>query len=153
MADGSLGARFREFLRERNLPITSQRLVIADLVLTSPGHLSAEDIAAQLVNKGHAVGLATVYRTLALLVESGLAVERDFGEGFRRFEPARDEPPHYHLTCEVCGGVTEFLDSRVEDIVRHNAHLRGFVPSHHRLVVHGACHDCRRTTATARRTP
>lgn len=153
MADGSLGSRFRAYLRERNLPVTSQRLVIADLVLNAPGHLSAEDVAGQLAEKGHAVGLATVYRTLDLLVESQLVVERDFGEGFRRFEPARDEPPHYHLTCEVCGGVAEFLDSRVEDIVRHNAHMRSFVPSRHRLVVHGTCRDCRRTTATDRRHP
>ncbi|MDQ8155377.1 MAG: Fur family transcriptional regulator [Gemmatimonadota bacterium] len=143
MADADVGDRFRAFLRERNLPITSQRLVIADLLLNAPGHLSAEDVTAQLGEKGHKFGLATVYRTLDLLVASGLVVERDFGEGFRRYEPAREVPHHYHLTCTVCGSVTEFFDERVEDIIRISARARGFVPAKHRLLVQGTCRTCR----------
>lgn len=154
MADAELGDRFRAFLRDRKLPVTSQRLAIADLLLHAPGHLSAEDVAAQLIEKGHDVGLATIYRTLDLLVTSGLVLERDFGEGFRRFEAAREVPHHYHLTCTVCGSVTEFFDERVEDLIRTNAKARGFVPSRHRLLVHGTCRHCRGTpTANTRRTP
>jgi Fur family ferric uptake transcriptional regulator len=146
MADADVGERFRAFLRERNLPVTSQRLAIADLLLHAPGHLSADDVAAQLVEKGHAIGLATVYRTLDLLVASGLVVERDFGEGFRRFEPARDMPHHYHLTCTVCGSVTEFHDDRIEELIRTSARARGFVHSKHRLIIDGTCSRCRGST-------
>lgn len=143
MADPDVRERFRAFLREQNLPVTSQRLVIGDLLLNAPGHLSAEDVASQLSEKGQVVGLATIYRTLDLLVNSGLVVERDFGEGFKRFEPARNLPHHYHLTCTVCGSVTEFLDERIEQMIRTAAAARGFVPSRHRLLVHGTCRDCR----------
>jgi len=78
--------RFRAFLRERRLPVTQQRLAIADVLLSAPAHLSAEDVAAVLAKQGQTVGLATIYRTLDLLVASGLAEERDFGEGFKRYE-------------------------------------------------------------------
>lgn len=143
MADADVGERFRTYLRQRSLPVTSQRLVIADLLLHAPGHLSADDVAAHLSEKGHTVGLATIYRTLDLLVASGLVVERDFGEGFRRFEPARDMPQHYHLACTVCGAVTEFRDDRIDDLIRRSATARGFVPARHRLMIQGTCRDCR----------
>ena len=137
--------RFREYLREHKLPVTGQRLAIADILLRAEAHLSADDVAAMLVKKGHSAGLATVYRTLDLLVASGLAVERDFGEGFKRFEAARDLPNHYHLTCSVCGAVIEFFDERIGDVIRRTASARGFVPAQHRLLVHGTCRACRKT--------
>lgn len=152
MADGAVVERFRAYLREKTLPITSQRLAIADLLLNAPGHLSAEDVAAQVEGKGHRVGLATVYRTIDLLVESGLVVERDFGEGFRRFEPARDIPQHEHLLCSVCGIVEEFRDERIEEITRTIATVRGFARERHRLTIHGICRACQLlTTASDRR--
>ncbi len=137
--------RFREYLREHKLPVTGQRLAIADILLRAEAHLSADDVAALLAKKGHSAGLATVYRTLDLLVASGLAVERDFGEGFKRFEAARDLPNHYHLTCTVCGAVIEFFDERIGDVIRRTASARGFVPAQHRLLVHGTCRACRKT--------
>lgn len=144
MADGAVVERFRAFLRDQDLPVTSQRLVIAELMLNAPGHLSAEDVATQVGEKGHKVGLATVYRTIDLLLESGLLVERDFGEGFRRFEPARDIPHHEHLLCTTCGAVDEFRDERIEEITRGIALARGFAREMHRLVIHGTCRACQR---------
>ncbi len=156
VADVGVGAveRFRAFLRERRLPVTDQRLAIADVLLHAPGHLSADDVALVLTEKGHAIGLATIYRTLDLLVSSGLAQERDFGEGFKRFEATRDFVNHYHLNCTVCGAVIEFFDERIPDVIRRTAAARGFVPARHQLHVHGTCRACRRTpTVLDRRTP
>ena len=135
---------FRAYLRERNLPITAQRLAIADVVLHSDSHLSAEEVLEELVMRGAAVGTATVYRTIDLLVKSGLAVERDFGEGFRRFEPARDIPHHEHLLCSLCGRVTEFRDERLERMTMLIAESHGFARQGHRLVIHGICAECER---------
>ncbi|MEO7362162.1 MAG: Fur family transcriptional regulator, partial [Gemmatimonadaceae bacterium] len=94
---------FREYLREHNLPVTAQRLAIADVVLGSGRHVSAEAVQKELASSGASAGTATVYRTLEVLVRSGLVVERDFGEGFKRYEAARDVPHHEHLLCTVCG--------------------------------------------------
>ena len=141
---------FRAYLREHNLPITAQRLAIADVVLHSDSHLSAEEVLEELVMRGAAVGTATVYRTIDLLVKSGLAVERDFGEGFRRYEPARDIPHHEHLLCSLCGRVTEFRDERLERMTMLIAESHGFARQGHRLVIHGICAECERKGMTER---
>lgn len=133
---------FRVFLRDHNLPITSQRLAIAEVLLASDRHLSVEEVATEVSGRGAAVGTATVYRTLELLVRSGLVVERDFGEGFRRFEPARDAPHHEHLLCTVCGRVREFRDERLERMTTLIAESHGYARQRHRLVIYGVCEQC-----------
>jgi Fur family ferric uptake transcriptional regulator len=137
---------FRDYLREHGLPVTAQRLAIADVVLHSASHLSADDVASELERRGVAVGLATVYRTIDLLVQSGLAVESDFGEGFRRFERARDVPHHEHLLCTVCGKVTEFRDERLERMTTLVAESHGYARKRHRLVIYGTCAECQSGT-------
>jgi Fur family ferric uptake transcriptional regulator len=144
VANDAVVGRFRAYLGERELPVTSQRLAIAEVLLHAPGHLSAEDVASQAVERGHKVGLATVYRTIDLLVASGLVVERDFGEGFRRFEPSRDLSRHEQLLCSVCGAVEECPDERIERITRTIPTARGFARERHQLVIHGVCRACQR---------
>lgn len=142
---------FRTFLRDHNLPATAQRLAIADVVLSTDRHLSAEDVALELKTRGANAGTATVYRTLEVLVRSGLVVERDFGEGFKRYEASRGVPHHEHLLCTVCGRVTEFRDERLERMTTLLAEAHDFSRQRHRLVIYGLCGDCRR--GTGRPTP
>ncbi len=144
MADHAVVERFTAYLREHNLPVTAQRLAVAEVLLTSEHHLSAEEVAKEVSARGRTVGTATVYRTIDTLLESGLLVERDFGEGFRRFEPARDVPNHEHLVCTQCGKVEEFRDERLERMTTIVAESRGFARQRHRLVIHGICRDCQR---------
>jgi Fur family ferric uptake transcriptional regulator len=142
VSDHPVVDRFVGYLREHNLPVTAQRLAIAEVLLTSHRHLSAEEVAQEVGARGKAVGTATVYRAIDTLLESGLVVERDFGEGFRRFEPARDIPHHEHLVCTQCGKVEEFRDERLERMTTIVAESRGFARQRHRLVIHGVCRDC-----------
>ena len=135
---------FRAYLREHNLPVTPQRLAIADVVLSPDRHRSADEIAQELKARGVAVGTATVYRTLEVLVRSGLVVERDFGEGFKRYESARDMPQHEHLLCTVCGRVVEFQDERLDRMSTLLAEMHGFARQRHRLVIYGICPECQR---------
>ena len=135
---------FATYLRDHNLPVTPQRMAIADVVLGSGSHLSADDVARELRRRGSAAGLATVYRTIEVLLRSGLVVERDFGEGFKRYEAARDIPQHEHLLCSLCGKVTEFRDERLERITTLIAEQHQFSRQGHRLVITGTCAECRR---------
>lgn len=135
---------FRAYLRDHNLPATAQRLAIADVVLGTDNHLSAEDVATALRERGASAGTATVYRTLEVLVKSGLVVERDFGEGFKRYEAARGVPHHEHLLCSSCGRVTEFRDERLERMTQLLAEAHDYSRQRHRLVIYGLCGDCRR---------
>ena len=143
MANDDVIDAFRAYLREHNLPITAQRLAIADIILGSGDHLSAEDIMIELGARGASVGTATVYRTLEVLLRSGLVVERDFGEGFKRFETARDIPHHEHLLCSTCGRVTEFRDERLDRMTMLIAEQYGYARQGHRLVIVGTCAECR----------
>ena len=133
---------FRRYLREHGLPVTAPRLAVADVVLGSDRHLSVDEIGRALAARGTAPGTATVYRTLELLVRSGLAVERDFGEGFRRYEPARGEPQHEHQLCTTCGAVIEFRDERLERMTTLIAEGHRFARQRHRLVIYGVCERC-----------
>lgn len=133
---------FRRYLRDHNLPVTEQREQVAEVILGSHGHLSADDIERELKERGAHVGKATVYRTLDLLAESGMITARDFGEGFRRFEPARGRQHHEHLICVGCGKVIEFTNERLERMKALIAEEYGFRHHHHRLEIFGTCPEC-----------
>jgi Fur family ferric uptake transcriptional regulator len=136
--------RFRRFLRDHRQPVTRQRDQVAELVLLSDEHLSAEQIRRRLVESGAQVGLATIYRTLDLLVESGLVRGHDFGQGFRRFEPMPSQAHHEHLICQRCGTVTEFTHDRLERMLPIIADEYGFQPERHRVEIYGVCRECQR---------
>jgi len=143
-------AAFRRYLSDRNLPATQQRLAVAAVVLDAADHLSAEDVARRIEKRDLAVGLATVYRTLDLLVASGLVQQRDFGEGFRRFEPVAPGQVHEHCICSACGKVMEFSNDRLERMIALLAEEAEFRPHHHRLEVFGLCRECQQSNPLAR---
>ena len=133
---------FRRYLREQGLPVTTQREQVAEAILESRGHLSVEDIEQQLRERGLHIGKATVYRTLDILARSGMITERDFGEGFRRYERVPGHPHHEHLICTRCGKVIEFTNDRLERLKALVAEEYGFEHHHHRLDIYGVCREC-----------
>ncbi|MFI5246568.1 MAG: Fur family transcriptional regulator, partial [Gemmatimonadales bacterium] len=135
--------RLRAWMSERQLPLTPQRLAVAELLLNAHRHLSAEELIAALAKRGIKVGTATVYRTIDVLLESGLIEELDRGEGFRRFEARRALPHHEQLLCTRCGRVEEFRDAALERVTHRVADAHGFERERHRLVIYGTCGDCR----------
>ncbi len=144
MDHGALIDEFRAYLRDHNLPVTPQRVAVAEIILAGDRHDSADDVARELAHRDIAVGTATIYRTIEVLVTSGLVVERDFGEGFKRYESARGMPHHEHLICTVCGRVVEFEDERLDRMTTLLADAHGFTRERHRLVIQGVCAECRR---------
>lgn len=141
--------RLRTWMNERRLPLTPQRLAVAELLLGSKRHLSAEELVHALERRGLKVGTATVYRTIDVLLESGFIEERDRGEGFRRFEPKRQLPHHEQLLCTKCGRVEEFRDAALERMTGRVADAHGFERERHRLVIYGTCGACRRPAVPA----
>lgn len=135
--------RFRRYLREHHQPVTRQRDLVAQIVFLSDDHLSVESIRRELKRQGESVGTATVYRTLGLLVESGLVRAHEFGEGFRRYEPMAAQSDHEHLICERCGRVVEFANERLERMLPVLADEQGFQHQRHRVEIYGVCRTCR----------
>jgi Fur family ferric uptake transcriptional regulator len=136
--------RFRRWLRDRHLPITQQRDLVAQVVFASDGQLSVDDVAARLRERRTPVGLATIYRALDTLVEAGMLRGHDFGEGFRRYEALRPGRQHGFLVCGRCGQVTEFPLERLDRVLSLVADEHEFVSDRHRVELHGTCSTCRR---------
>ena len=136
--------RFRRHLRDQHLPVTRQRDLVAQAVLLSDEHLSVETIQRRLNDQGERVGTATIYRTLDVLVRSGLVRAHDFGEGFKRYEPMPQQAHHEHLICLRCGKVVEFQNDRLERMIPIIADEHAFQHQRHRVEVYGLCRECRR---------
>jgi Fur family ferric uptake transcriptional regulator len=134
---------FRRYLRDQGLPVTQQREAIAETVFGSSQHLSVEDIESLLRDRGERIGKATIYRTLEMLVKSGLVEEHDFGEGFKRYEHLFGQKPvREHLVCTECGKVTEIVSTELLRLQEEEARRHGFLPSRYRLQIYGLCANC-----------
>lgn len=135
--------RFRRWLRDRHLPVTQQRDLVAQVVFSGDTQLSVDDIAARLRERRTPVGLATIYRALDTLVDAGFVRAHDFGEGFKRYESQRPGRQNGFLVCGRCGGVTEFPLERLDRVLSLLADEHEFVAERHRVELHGTCRDCR----------
>jgi len=129
-------------LRERELPFTQQRESVARVLFETARHLSADEVAEELRERGEQIGKATVYRTLALLVELGLATEHDFDEGFKRYQMQIGAAQHDHMICTSCGKVTQFRHPELEQALEDVARNAGFEAITRQIKVFGTCHEC-----------
>lgn len=106
--------------------------------------MSAEELYA-LIKKAHpGIGYATVYRTLKLLAEAGMAEERRFEDGFTRYEYKTSEGHHDHLICTRCGQILEFENERIEALQQDVAKKNRFKVQSHKLELYGLCSDCQK---------
>ncbi len=130
------------FMEKRGLRTTKQRDTIVETFLEHPDHVSIEELLARVRSHDPAIGYATVYRTLKLLAESGVANERKFGDGLTRYELADGDAHHDHLICVECKKIIEFEEPRVEKIQEEIARRHGFVVRSHKHELYGVCGDC-----------
>ena len=140
-------AIFFEHLRRAGYKRTGQRDLILSVFLQTEGHLSAEDLYQQVKSKDPTVGFTTVYRTLKLLGECGLAREERLGDGRRRYEHQFNHQHHDHLICTDCGELIEFYSEVIEKKQDEIAATYGFQPTHHSLRIFGICQACRQKRA------
>ncbi|MFT6817921.1 MAG: Fur family ferric uptake transcriptional regulator [Myxococcota bacterium] len=106
--------RFHAFLSGEGLKVTRQRQAIAEAFYGSGGHLSLQDLLDLARKAEPSIGYATVYRTMKLLADGGLATEHQFADGHARFEPAEEGEHHDHLICLTCGHILEFESDAIE---------------------------------------
>lgn len=131
--------RFREELSAQGLKLTSQRRVIAEVFFSGAKHLSLNEILELARREREGIGYATVYRTMRLMAEVGLATEHKFGENQTRYEPTHDGEHHDHLICETCGVIVEFEDPEIEARQERIAADHGFEVVSHRHEVYVRC--------------
>jgi Fur family ferric uptake transcriptional regulator len=136
---------FNNFLKSAKLRRTRTRQWIYDEIAARPDvHPNAYDIFERLKAKRRDVSLATVYRTLRLLVKSGLVSQIDLGEDHSHYEPEGSKSGHGHLICLSCGKVTEFSDAAIQDIIGRVGRSHAFALDKFSIQVFGYCESCKR---------
>ena len=133
---------FQQYIARKGLKNTPQRLRIVEAFMAAQGHPSTEELYACLKEVDPSLGQATVYRTMKLLCDSGLAREVQFGDGVSRYERRIGAEHHDHLICECCGMTIEVVDDDIERLQDALARKHGFQPTRHHLYLYGLCPAC-----------
>ena len=125
--------------------LTPQRIKVLTLFenIGAGNHLSAEEVHEKLVQSNSKVSLATIYRTLRLLVQLNLLQELELSEGGHRYELlSNDNPDHHHLICIRCGRTEEFENDEVLEAGKVAAKINGFKLIESTLNVRAICPNC-----------
>ena len=130
------------YLEEHNLKRTQQREAILAAFLEASGHITSEQLHSRVRDAHPEVGAATVYRTLKLLVESGIASSSTFHEGVTVYE---HKPCHHdHLICLGCGEIVEFTCDEIERRQLEIASDNGYRLTRHKHHLYGYCESCQK---------
>lgn len=132
-----------EAVHRQGKRLTRQRLLVLDILEQSAEHLDAEEVFERARKRDPRVGIATVYRTLALLKEFGLVDEHLFGEDHGHFETKQTDAPHFHFTCVKCGKVIEFQSKLVMKLARQLCEKENLQVMEMHVHFTGFCGDCR----------
>ena len=136
------------FLSGRRLRSTRQREHILRIFVDARRHLSADELYHLVKKSTPGIGYATVYRTLRLFADAGLAHERRFADGFMRYEYAASGTHHDHLICTHCGMIIEFENEKIEQLQRTIAKRNRFLVQNHKLELYGLCAACQQKKRT-----
>ena len=135
---------FHRHIQRAGLKRTAQRDLILDVFLRTEEHLSSEDLYNLVKQQDPSVGQTTVYRTLKLLTDAGLAREVRFGDGRTRYEHNYKHPHHDHLICTECGKTVEFYSAELEALQDAIVAKHKFKALQHSLRIFGLCAVCQR---------
>ena len=136
--------RFETFLQAQGLKLTGERSALVSEICATHYHFEADELLFRLKEKSVKISRATVYRTLELLVKSGMVRRVHLGEDHYHYEHVSKNSHHDHLVCTTCGGVIEFHDPALEARQLEICGKHRFTPTFHNLQILGICGDCRR---------
>jgi Fur family ferric uptake transcriptional regulator len=144
--------KFREYLasRPRTQRYTGQQRDMVRFIFSQHNHFDADQLIDDMKQAGLPVSRATVYRTLAKLVDAGLLRRLELGPRMY-YEHDYGYPQHEHMHCAQCGKVIEFQSQAVAALIHEVSRQHHFQASGHTFVVRGSCADCTRARVTKRR--
>ncbi|HEY4706192.1 MAG TPA: transcriptional repressor [Thermodesulfobacteriota bacterium] len=132
----------KSYIDAKGLKSTAQRDFIADTFFKTNTHISLDELLSKVRKKTPNIGYATVYRTMKLLSECGLAIARQFGDGQTRYENLPEDGHHDHIICIKCSKIAEFQNPKIEQLQVDAAKKLGFTVVNHKLELYGYCPDC-----------
>jgi Fur family ferric uptake transcriptional regulator len=138
---------FYSHLKRVGLKHTGQRDTILRIFLETHDHLSTEELHHLVQRSEPRIGFTTVYRTLKLFAECGLASEVAFNDGITRYEHQYNRRSHHHMVCTECGGSVEFFSPEIERIEKEIGRKHRYMTTRHTFQVYGICAECQKKTA------
>jgi Fur family ferric uptake transcriptional regulator len=136
-------------LRALHVRVTPQRLLVLEALAAHGGHMTAEEVMRWAAPRSSGLNLATVYRTLGLLVSLGMVAQTDLGGEATAFELVGGAP-HHHLVCERCGAVIEMDDSLFQSLRSDVLRRYGFDARSRHIALFGVCRDCQSAATTSK---
>lgn len=139
---------FKNMFREKGLKMTNQRMLVLKIMAERPGqHLTAEEIYDLAKKECPDIGLATVYRTVQVLVDLSVIDKVSFDDGFARYELGSFESEsrhhHHHAICSRCGNVFSFKGDLLDTLEQALYDTDGFFVTDHEVKLYGYCRECR----------
>ncbi len=135
---------FHQHLKRVGLKHTNQRDTILHTFLDTRDHLSTDDLFRLVRQKDGRIGFTTVYRTLKLLADCGLASVVSFQDGIARYEHQYNRRSHHHMVCTDCGISVEFFSPEIEKYEQEIGRKYHFVTTRHHFQIYGRCEECRK---------
>ncbi len=141
---GNMHRRLTDYMRDHGLKLTRQREEILSRFVELGKHVTVEELLHAVRQVSPGVGHATIYRTMKLFVDSGVASERHFLNGPACYEPGEHHEDHHdHLICTACRTIVEFENDAIEQLQNEVATQHGFELKHHKMELYGLCPACR----------
>lgn len=146
--------KVKDLLREKGLKVTSQRLMVLN-ILSAHGdeHLTVEEIYDLAKEESPEIGLATIYRTVQVLLELHVIEKATFDDGFARYELNGEETGsghrHHHAICTQCGKVYSLETDLLDTLEKQVFESLGFEVTDHEVKLYGLCSACRRKAQNA----
>ena len=137
--------KFRAYIKERGLRNTPERETIIDEIFLIHDHFDVDELFLRLRNKKKRISKASLYRTIPLLIDSGLIKEVYFENGHLHYEHIYGHKHHCHLRCVSCGRIIEFADDEIEAIQSRIGKQYDFTVTTHRFELVGYCSLCAQT--------
>ena len=131
-------------LKQVGLKHTEQRDTILRTFLETRDHLSTDELFRMARKKDAKIGFSTVYRTIKLLAECGLASEVAFHDGVARYEHQYGRRSHHHMVCTECGSSVEFFSPELDQLEQDIGRKHHFLTTRHTFQIYGLCAECRK---------
>ena len=135
---------FSQYLKKNGMLYSKQREQILDIFLKTEKHSTINNLYDLVKKKDSQIGLATVYRTMEVICNAGLARKVDFGDGAKHYEHKYKHQHHHHLVCLKCDKIIDITSGKIEEMQRQLAKKHGFTIVRDTMKIFGICRTCER---------
>jgi Fur family ferric uptake transcriptional regulator len=136
-----------QHLKRLGLKHSTPREIILRAFLETNVHLSTEELHHLVQKQDASIGYTTVYRSLKLFTECGLATAVTFHDGITRYESSLNRSHHHHMVCTGCGESVEFFAAEIEAIQNAIGEQFHYATNRHTFQIYGLCPKCQERQA------